>query len=135
VPVFFGRLILVVDLTHACRSFIVVGLGGGVAGLLFVNCRQHVDPCFHLLSSSRVGWEDGSRPPLGASDFRHLTLASIASVPTFHCLRVLLVVLVTRSGDASELFPHLVPVVALGRLSCRSFALSPSRVACCLSMD
>jgi hypothetical protein len=60
--VLFSRSIL----SHTCRSFVVVGLGGGVVGRLFVNCWQHVDPCFRLLSSSRVGWENGSRTPLGA---------------------------------------------------------------------
>jgi hypothetical protein len=35
-------------LTHAFRCFVVVGLGGGVAGRLFVTCRQHVAPSFHL---------------------------------------------------------------------------------------
>jgi hypothetical protein len=46
-------------LTRAYRRFVVVGLGGGVDGRLFVSCWQLVDPCFHLSSSSLAGWEDG----------------------------------------------------------------------------
>jgi hypothetical protein len=106
--VLFPRLIL----THACRSFVVIELGGGVAGRLFVTRRQHVDPCFHLSSSSRVGWEDGSRPPFSASDCRHLMLASLASVPTFRRLLVLLDASIVGSGYAGEL---LAPPDSCGR--------------------
>jgi hypothetical protein len=86
-----------------CRRFVVVGLGGGVVGRLFMSCRQLGDPCFHLSSFSLVGWEDGSHLHLGASGCQHLTLASIASVPTFRRLRVLLDASVVGSGDADEL--------------------------------
>jgi hypothetical protein len=35
------------------------------------------------VSSSRVGWEVGSRPPLGASGSRHLTLALLLRYSPF----------------------------------------------------
>jgi hypothetical protein len=55
--VLFSRSIL----SYTCPRFVVVGLGGGVAGCLFMTCRQHVDPCFHLSSSSLVGeWVSSS---------------------------------------------------------------------------
>jgi hypothetical protein len=64
VPVFFNRFVLVVDLVSRVSLLRRCRLGGAVAGHLFVTCRQHVAPCFHMSSSSRVGWEDGSCPPL-----------------------------------------------------------------------
>jgi hypothetical protein len=91
--------------SHACRRFVVVRLGGGVAGRFFVLCRQHVDPCFHRSSALLVGWEDGSHSLLVASGCQHFILASVASVPTFRSLRVLLDVQVVGSGDVGELLP------------------------------
>jgi hypothetical protein len=63
-----------------------------------VLCRQHVDPCFHQSSASLVGWEDGSHSLLGASGRWHFISASVALVPTFRRLRVLLDVQVVGWG-------------------------------------
>jgi hypothetical protein len=63
-----------------------------------VLCRQHVDPCFHQSSALLVGWEDGSHSLLGASGRWHFISASVALVPTFRRLRVLLDVQVVGWG-------------------------------------
>jgi hypothetical protein len=122
-------------LTHVCRRFVVVRLGGGVAGRLFVTCRQYVAPCFHLSASSRVGWEDGSRPPLDASGCRNLKLALLLRYPPFVVFECCWMRRSWGVGKRVSSFPLLAVVVALGRLSCRSFSSSPPRVACFLSID
>jgi hypothetical protein len=129
--VLFSRLFLF----HACCCFVIVGLSGGVAGHIFVTCRRHVAPCFHLSSSSRVGWEDGSRPPLGASGCRHLTLPPLLWFSPFVVFECCWMRQSRGVGMWVSSFPLLVVVVALGRLPCRSFSSSAPRVACCLSID
>jgi hypothetical protein len=106
---------------HACGCFVVVGLGGAVAGRLFVTCRQNVARCFHLSPSSRVGWEDGSRPPLGASGCRHLTLPLLLWYPSFVVFECCWMRWPWGVGMWVSSFPLLVVVVALGRLPAGAF--------------
>jgi hypothetical protein len=63
----------------------------------------------------------------------HVT--SVASVPSFRRLRVLLDALVVGSGDVGELLPPPGSGGCSWPPSCRSFPSSPPRVACCLPID
>jgi hypothetical protein len=98
---------------------------------LSTKCGSMLSPVT-FFAGGMGGWLSSSPRCLRLSA-PHVT--SVAMVPVFRRLRVLLDALAVGSGDVGELLP---PPGSGGRSwppSCRSFSSSTPRVACCLLVD
>jgi hypothetical protein len=132
VPVLFGRCVHVV-VPISCVSLLCHRRAWwwrcwSCLHDLLTTCGSMRSPVV-FFAGGMGGWVSSSPWCLRLSA-PHVT--SVASVPSFRRLRVLLDALVVASGDAGELLPPLGSGGHSWPPSCRSFPSSPPRVACCL---
>jgi hypothetical protein len=135
VPVFFGSFVLAVVhvsrvlLLHCCRAW--WWRSWSSLRDLSITCGSMLSPVV-FFAGGMGGWV--SSPPW-CPGCQHLMLPLLLRYTPFVVFQCCWMRRSWGVGMLVSSFPLLVVVVALGRLSCRSFPSSPPKVACCLSID